>query len=390
MAHLVRRNQALLFPQEKQQYVRAVLEHKRRGSYDQFTGMHAEGAAFYHHVPSFLPWHREFVRLFEVSLQTIPGNQQLTVPYWDWTDTRDTWSIWADDFMGGNGRADDDRVMTGPFAAGNGPWRCVDPTRSIPQYLRRQFGASARELPTAEDVDECLQMTPYDSPPWDVTSDPSFRNSLEGAIAPYIHNRVHRWVGGNMELNSSPNDPVFFLHHCNLDRLWAVWQQENPDGYLPQGDGPPGQNQNDLMPPWSSVRVSAVLDHHSLGYVYDTENPTAQGDRMHPGDTLRGGDSISSGDGRYSLVYETDGNLVLYQDGDRTPRWESRTRRTSPGMCVMQMNGDLTIDAADGQRVWSLGTDGPGNRLRLTGDGTLEVTGMSGAIAWRSTRQVMA
>lgn len=57
--------------------------------------------------------------------------------------------------------------------------------------------------------------------------------------------------------------------------------------------------------------VGAVLDHRSLGYIYDTENPTAQDDHMHPGDTLRSGDSISSGDGRYRLVYETDGNLVL-------------------------------------------------------------------------------
>lgn len=55
----------------------------------------------------------------------------------------------------------------------------------------------------------------------------------------------------------------------------------------------------------------------------------------------------------------------------------------------MQMNGDLTIDDADGQRVWNLGIDGRGNRLRLTGDGALEVTGLSGAIAWRSSRDVM-
>lgn len=99
-----------------------------------------------------------------------------------------------------------------------------------------------------------------------------------------------------MELTSSPNDPVFWLHHCNIDRLWVKWQQQHPNEvYLPQSGGPQGQNVNDLMPPWSNVRVSAVLDHRRLGYVYDTENPTAQGDHMHPGDTLRSGDSISAG-----------------------------------------------------------------------------------------------
>ncbi|WP_329228378.1 tyrosinase family protein [Streptomyces sp. NBC_00111] len=385
MAQLVRRNQALLSEDQKRLFVTAVWNVKSRGDYDQFIKAHTEGANFYHHVPTFLPWHREFVRIFEAALPTAPGQETLTIPYWDWTGNGDPW---ADYFMGGNGRESDDRVMTGPFAVSNG-WSCIDPTREIPSFLRRQFGADMDHLPTADDVTGCLAMTPYDSAPWEGVSE-SFRKSLEGVITPDIHNRVHRWIGGNMELTSSPNDPVFWLHHCNIDRLWVKWQQQHPNEvYLPQSGGPQGQNVNDLMPPWSNVRVSAVLDHRRLGYVYDTENPTAQGDHMHPGDTLRSGDSISAGGGRYRLVYETDGNLVLYQDGERTPRWSSRTQRRSPGMCVMQMNGDLTIDDADGQRVWNLGIDGRGNRLRLTGDGALEVTGLSGAIAWRSSRDVM-
>ena len=28
---------------------------------------------------------------------------------------------------------------------------------------------------------------------------------------------------------SAGNDPVFYMHHCNVDRLWDVWQQANPD-----------------------------------------------------------------------------------------------------------------------------------------------------------------
>ncbi|MFE7382429.1 tyrosinase family protein [Streptomyces zhihengii] len=387
MSQLVRRNQALLSEEEKKQLVTAIWQVKSRGSYDDFVKMHVNGAAFYHHAPAFLPWHREFVRLLEVALPTPPGTPTLTVPYWDWTGTDDPW---ADYFMGGNGRAGDDRVMTGPFAISGG-WNCIDPSEPIPSYLRRQFGAHGGHLPTGPDVTACLALTPYDSEPWEAGGNPTFRKSLEGVTAPDIHNRVHTWIGGNMNLASAPNDPVFWLHHCNIDRLWAQWQQEHPKlTYQPQSGGPTGQNAGDLMPPWSSVRVNAVLNHRDLGYVYDTENPTAQGDRMRPGDTLRGGDSIGSGDGRYRLVYETDGNLVLYRDGERTPRWSSGTQRRSPGMCVMQMDGDLTIDDGDGQRVWSLGTDGRGNRLRLTDEGTLEVSGLSGEVAWRSAHEVMA
>jgi hypothetical protein len=35
-------------------------------------------------------------------------------------------------------------------------------------------------------------------------------------------NLVHRWVNGNMVSMASPNDPVFWLHHANIDRLWGV------------------------------------------------------------------------------------------------------------------------------------------------------------------------
>ena len=38
-----------------------------------------------------------------------------------------------------------------------------------------------------------------------------------------------------MQPGTSPNDPVFFFHHCNIDRLWSVWEQKNPAlaPYLP-------------------------------------------------------------------------------------------------------------------------------------------------------------
>jgi hypothetical protein len=51
-----------------------------------------------------------------------------------------------------------------------------------------------------------------------------------------LHDPVHRWVGGNMGFASSPNDPVFFLHHCYLDLLWERWKHQHPtiEPYLPQ------------------------------------------------------------------------------------------------------------------------------------------------------------
>jgi hypothetical protein len=119
----------------------------------------------------------------------------------------------------------------------------------------------------------------------------SFRNVLEGWIGaapgaspPLIHNRVHMWVGGSMTPGTSPNDPVFFLHHCNVDRLWALWQFRHPgQNYpltVPNVGGAPGTRPhglNDAMPPWTAapelVRPIDVLHHPSLGYTYDTDPP---------------------------------------------------------------------------------------------------------------------
>jgi tyrosinase len=37
--------------------------------------------------------------------------------------------------------------------------------------------------------------------------------------------------------STSPNDPVFYLNHCNEDRIWAAWQDRFPDSpYLPGQD----------------------------------------------------------------------------------------------------------------------------------------------------------
>jgi tyrosinase len=72
---------------------------------------------------------------------------------------------------------------------------------------------------------------------------------------------------------TSPNDPVFFLHHCNVDRLWALWQEQHPDeqAYLPLAGGIEGVNLNDPMLPWGGAATPAsVTNHRALGYWYET------------------------------------------------------------------------------------------------------------------------
>jgi hypothetical protein len=59
-----------------------------------------------------------------------------------------------------------------------------------------------------------------------------------------MHNVGHDWISGSWEdgdqilvgtmepLDISPSDPIFFIHHCNVDRIWAEWQAAKPGDFL--------------------------------------------------------------------------------------------------------------------------------------------------------------
>ncbi|KAI1290962.1 tyrosinase [Xylaria venustula] len=52
----------------------------------------------------------------------------------------------------------------------------------------------------------------------------------------FVHNNIHYWVGGNgghmSQIPVATFDPTFWLHHCNIDRLFAIWQSLNPDKWF--------------------------------------------------------------------------------------------------------------------------------------------------------------
>uniref|UniRef100_A0A8D0GLE9 Tyrosinase n=1 Tax=Sphenodon punctatus TaxID=8508 RepID=A0A8D0GLE9_SPHPU len=55
---------------------------------------------FAHEAPGFLPWHRLFLLLWEHEIQKITGDENFTVPYWDWRDAEGC-DICTDEYMGG-------------------------------------------------------------------------------------------------------------------------------------------------------------------------------------------------------------------------------------------------------------------------------------------------
>lgn len=305
----LRKNVSSLSAQERKAYVDALVVLKARGRYDKYVHWHhhvmnpsvlpyepndASYRNFAHRGPSFLPWHREFLMHVENDLRGI--DESLTIPYWDWSqdaalDDPASAPVWAEDFMGGNGVSTDQwRVATGPFAHAKGKWKVpAYPDDELPEPgLKRAFGVVLPTLPTAGDVKLAMSERFYDTPSFNQSPfNVGFRNRLEGWITKrgdprvttegsQLHNRVHLWVGGNMVPMTSPDDPVFFLHHCFVDKIWADWQavqrETNPSAgphYAPVTGGPPGHNLMDQLDPWGEHTVGEMLDIAALGYEYE-------------------------------------------------------------------------------------------------------------------------
>ena len=327
----VRKNAKFLTPSEREAFVRACVMMKadivnpgappadRFDRWDQFVAIHrliqnantpaTSNVNFGHGGPGaygFLSWHRYFLYLLEQQLQSyVPG---VMLPYWDWSDPVGT--IAVEDFLGPSGdAASSNQVRLGYFAAEQ-PGTGANTTPLPPWWpatltgwhlhaafgvwagpLRRAIGAAA-SLPSAATLRSALDMGTYHS----------FQNAVESGsgTAPFhgLHNNLHGWFGGGGHMSSvvvSPFDPIFYLHHCNADRLWAMWQMDGHALDYPAAGGNAEHHLNDPMYPWVGalagyssnlsfaplvmpdfsalgiVRPADVLDHRALGYSYDTQ-----------------------------------------------------------------------------------------------------------------------
>jgi hypothetical protein len=170
-----------------------------------------------HGCPAFLPWHCEFVNRFEALLRRI--DPQLSLHYWDWTT--DPGTLFTPDFLG-NAHGDvgelwlsagfynpDPSVQT----RDSSPFNPADP----PKRLTRDLGRSGA-LITAADDNRCINAADFPA--------------LDAAIN-IPHGEAHGYIGGTLtNAHTSFRDPVAFLVHSNVDRLFAVWQLKDPSTRL--------------------------------------------------------------------------------------------------------------------------------------------------------------
>lgn len=162
---------------------------------------------------NFLSWHRQFLRQLERRLQV--AEPDVTLPYWDWLTDREI-----------------------PSALGR---RALLAAWGV----TRQWDAS--QLPQKADLDAVDARTTFGP----------FQRRLE-----QVHNLVHEAVGGTMGGPSSPADPLFFLHHANIDRIWADWEKAHRRAV------PPNTSEVLKPPPIFGVTVASVQRVRDLGYSY--------------------------------------------------------------------------------------------------------------------------
>jgi tyrosinase len=191
----------------------------------------------------FLPWHRAYLMFFDNAARD--QNPDAILPWWDWTS----------DVSHQNGLPA--AYTSNGAALKSGPVPAID---GQPARRTRRNPSDPADLPTPQAVEDLLDLNDFRD----------FSNQLQD-----IHDFVHPWVGGDMgSIGTSAFDPVFWAHHCMIDRIWYLWQLKHgvnniPSNYLDKA----------LFPGYT---VQQVLDTRALGYEYATA-AVASGDELPPG-----------------------------------------------------------------------------------------------------------
>jgi tyrosinase len=220
-----RKDQAALTDQERGRLLCALNVLIQNGTFGQLVDIHADMSHHMHGTQRFLPWHRIYLLQLEHAIRAI--HPDVALPYWDWTQEGEQ-SI--------------------------PPWlQSVTPTVVTPT----QTIAVIRAPGSQQDLQQIASNTPT---VMQMTNFVDFWSGLEG-----IHNAVHVWVGGSMSMiPTAPADPIFWMHHANIDRLWWAWQT-SPQG---QGKNPNLTGPDAVMDPWSYTEAD-TRDITMLGYTYE-------------------------------------------------------------------------------------------------------------------------
>lgn len=205
-AQRIRKDHREMTPSEKTAYVNALIVLRNNGTLTMMGNHHTSHFTSDIHTTSttngefFLPWHRIYAVQMENAIRTSSSAaSSLCVPYWDWRLENTAANVTWDD-------------------AG---FLQLSALNSASYTITRSLGTT-NTLATPANITNMLTIpTLISSPP--TTGLKSATVNFFTYRMEFWHDRGHNFIGGTMGTSASPRDPIFFLHHNFVDKLWQEW-----------------------------------------------------------------------------------------------------------------------------------------------------------------------
>lgn len=236
----------------------------------------------------FLPWHRQYLYDFESVINywarqaaasnpdvkaVLDSGHEFALPYWDWTRTDPaTGRFGVPQFF-----LDDPGFNHATFHEKNAHILSLgyESRSTSPGFDAEFMGTDA-----IAGVMASRDFASFGGGGFSDQMGEGTYGSLEGTP----HNNVHVAVGGDMGAMLSPRDPIFWMHHCNVDRLWAEWAKKMGDkASRPKGEDLKRWNDYELYGYFAfteqeggyttapkTVKVNQLFDTKVVGYTYDS------------------------------------------------------------------------------------------------------------------------
>lgn len=227
----------------------------------------------------FLPWHRFYLALFErivgAEIVAAGGPADWGLPYWDYSES----------------------LATSPHARALPPDFRQPAAPANPLYVaqRRTAANNGLAFATSPDVSiSCLASTPFAAAAAAANhgfagqlGSPNHNGGGPGSLEFTPHGSMHNAIGGTKpgacwmsSFDTAALDPIFWLHHANIDRLWEVWRSRHPS--LANPTAPAWLTQafdfHDANGVSVTLPVAETLDIKAdLGYDYHPPIPLAGG-----------------------------------------------------------------------------------------------------------------
>jgi tyrosinase len=268
----IRKNANTLTTGERDRLVAAFaqLNNQGLGRFSDFRNMHtAASDPEAHRRPGFLPWHRAYLLDLERELQAI--DPSVSLPYWRFDQPAP--NIFILDFLGVS-----DPIGTVQFSATNPLqfWR----TDGVQGINRLPFFNTATQSAFVISEAQTLALG---------SQYPAFR-TMEGNPHGFAHTSFDGLLS---DIPTAARDPLFFLLHCNVDRLWAKWQRQNnrfnsaqAASYDSAAANRVGHRLPDTMWPWNGVTTPPRPSTAPGGALASSPTAGAPGSQPRVRDTI--------------------------------------------------------------------------------------------------------